>query len=45
LGVVPGTRLQQLTSVAFGVDQQEVFLGSLHAECIYRFRIGNETES
>lgn len=45
LGVVPGTRLQQLTSVAFSVDQQEVFLGSLHAECIYRFRIGKETES
>ena len=31
LGPVPGTRLQQLTSVAFSVDQQDVFLGSLHA--------------
>ena len=39
LGPVPGTRLQQLTSVAFSVDQRDVFLGSLHAQCIYRFRI------
>jgi sugar lactone lactonase YvrE len=38
LGPVPGARLQQLTSVAFSVDQRDVFLGSLHADCIYRFR-------
>jgi sugar lactone lactonase YvrE len=40
LGAVPGTRLQHLTSVAFGVDPKEAFLGSLHADCVYRLRIG-----
>ena len=39
LGAVPGTRLQQLTSLAFGVDPKEIFLGSLHADCVYRLRI------
>lgn len=39
LGVIPGTTLQQLTSVAFGgPDGRTVFLGSLHARCVYRFR-------
>jgi sugar lactone lactonase YvrE len=40
LGPIPGTTLQQLTSVAFGVDQRHVFLGSLHGDCVYRFRLG-----
>ena len=39
LGEIPGTRLQQLTSVAFGPDPREVYLGSLHADCVYRLRI------
>jgi sugar lactone lactonase YvrE len=39
LGPVPGTCIQQLTSVAFGgPDLRTVYLGSLHASCIYRFR-------
>jgi sugar lactone lactonase YvrE len=39
LGRIPGTLLQQLTSVAFGgPDRRTVYLGSLHATCIYRFR-------
>jgi sugar lactone lactonase YvrE len=39
LGPIPGTRLQQLTSVAFGgPDGCLVHLGSLHAPCVYRFR-------
>jgi sugar lactone lactonase YvrE len=39
LGPIPGTRLQQLTSVAFGgTDRRTVYLGSLHASCIYSFR-------
>jgi sugar lactone lactonase YvrE len=45
LGAVPGTRLQQLTSVAFGVDRKEVFLGSLHADCVYRLRIDEQAGS
>jgi sugar lactone lactonase YvrE len=36
LGPVPGTKLQQLTSVAFGAGAEDVYLGSLHADCIYR---------
>jgi sugar lactone lactonase YvrE len=39
LGPIPGTRLQQLTSVAFGPDPRDVYLGSLHADCVYRFRV------
>ena len=36
---IPGTRLQQLTSVAFGgPDRRTVYLGSLHASSLYRFR-------
>ena len=39
LGPIPGTTLQQLSSVAFGgPDRRTVFLGSLHARCVYRFR-------
>ena len=39
LGPIPGTTLQQLTSVAFGgPDGHMVFLGSLHGRCVYRFR-------
>lgn len=39
LAPIPGTRLQQLTSVAFtGADLRTVALGSLHGRCIYRFR-------
>jgi SMP-30/gluconolaconase/LRE-like protein len=36
LGPIPGTRVQQLTSVAFGPDGTEIYLGSLHADCVYR---------
>jgi sugar lactone lactonase YvrE len=39
LGPIPWTRLQQLTSVAFSADFSEVFLGSLHADCVYRASI------
>jgi sugar lactone lactonase YvrE len=39
LGRIPGTLLQQLTSVAFGgPDRRTVYLGSLHASSLYRFR-------
>jgi sugar lactone lactonase YvrE len=39
LGQIPGTRLQQLTSIAFGgPDRRTAYLGSLHAACVYRFR-------
>lgn len=39
LGRIPGTTLQHVTSVSFGDhDRRTVFLGSLHGECIYRFR-------
>jgi sugar lactone lactonase YvrE len=39
LGPIPGTHLQQLTSVAFGgADRRTIYLGSLHASCIYSFR-------
>jgi sugar lactone lactonase YvrE len=36
LGPIPETRLQQLTSVAFGSDGANLYLGSLHADCVYR---------
>lgn len=39
LGPIPGTRLQQLTSIAFGIDPAEVYLGTLHGDCVYRARI------
>jgi sugar lactone lactonase YvrE len=39
LGRIPGTRLQHVTSLSFGDhDRRTVFLGSLHGECVYRFR-------
>lgn len=39
LGAIPGTTLQHVTSVSFGDhDRRTVYLGSLHGECIYRFR-------
>jgi sugar lactone lactonase YvrE len=39
LGRIPGTFLQQVTSLAFGgADRRTVYLGSLHASCLYRFR-------
>jgi sugar lactone lactonase YvrE len=39
LGRIPGATLQQLTSLAFGgPDGRSVYLGSLHADCLYRFR-------
>jgi sugar lactone lactonase YvrE len=40
LGRIPGTTLQQLTSVAFSADRKHVYLGSLHADCVYRAAIG-----
>lgn len=42
LGPIPGTSLQQLTSVAFGADSKTIYLGSLHADCIYRLGIGED---
>jgi sugar lactone lactonase YvrE len=39
LGRIPDTLIQQLTSVAFGgPDRRTVYLGSLHASCLYCFR-------
>lgn len=39
LGKIPGTLIQQLTSVAFGGgDRRTVYLGTLHGSCVYRFR-------
>lgn len=39
LGRIPETRLQQLTSVAFGgPGRRTVYLGTLHGSCVYRFR-------
>jgi len=41
LGPIPDTRLQQLTSVAFGgADRRTVYLGTLHGSAVYRFRAG-----
>jgi sugar lactone lactonase YvrE len=38
LGPIPGTRLQHLTSVAFGGPElRTVYLGSLHARCVHGF--------
>jgi hypothetical protein len=36
LGPIPGTKLQHLTSVAFGANGTELYLGSLHTDCVYR---------
>lgn len=39
LGRIPGTLLQQLTSVGFGGrDGKSVYLGTLHGSSLYRFR-------
>ncbi len=39
LGRIPEARLQHVTSLSFGdPDRQTVFLGSLHGDCLYRFR-------
>jgi sugar lactone lactonase YvrE len=39
LGPIPGTTLQQLTSVAFGdADLRTVYLGTLHNPHVFRFR-------
>jgi sugar lactone lactonase YvrE len=39
LGPVPGTRLQHVTSVAFGgADLRTAYVGCLHTDCIFRFR-------
>jgi hypothetical protein len=38
LGPISGTRFQHLTSIGFGgSDCRTGFLGSLHADCVYRF--------
>jgi sugar lactone lactonase YvrE len=38
LGLIPGTRFQHLTSIGFGGPGCRTgFLGSLHADCLYRF--------
>ncbi|HVV27798.1 MAG TPA: SMP-30/gluconolactonase/LRE family protein [Rhizomicrobium sp.] len=38
LGPIPGTRFQHLTSIGFGgADFRTGYLGSLHADCLYRF--------
>lgn len=38
LGPIPGTRFQHLTSIGFGgPDSRTGYLGSLHADCLYRF--------
>lgn len=39
LGPIPGTRLQHVTSVAFGgADLRTAYVGCLHTDCIFRFR-------
>lgn len=39
LGPIPGSRLQHVTSIAFGgPDRRTAYLGSLHARSIHRFR-------
>lgn len=39
LGPIPDTTLQQLTSVAFGAGGTDLYLGSLHADCVYRAKV------
>ena len=40
LGPIPGTTLQQLTSVAFGgAGGRALYLGSLHGTCVYRLTV------
>lgn len=44
LGPIPGTKLQQLTSVAFSVDGKRLYLGSLHADCVYRLEVDENSD-
>lgn len=38
LGIIPDRRFQHLTSIGFGgPDARTGYLGSLHADCVYRF--------
>lgn len=40
LGPIPGTRLQHVTSIAFGGDgRRTAYLGSLHGTCAYTFTV------
>lgn len=40
LGPIPDTRFQHLTSIGFGgANRRTAFLGSLHADCVYRFPV------
>jgi hypothetical protein len=45
LGPIPETRLQHLTSVALAADGTELYLGSLHADCVYRGRFESSDSS
>ena len=39
LGPIPGTRLQHVTSIAFGgPDLRTAYVGCLHTDCVFRFR-------
>ena len=39
LGPIPGTRLQHVTSIAFGgADLRTACVGCLHTDCVFRFR-------
>jgi sugar lactone lactonase YvrE len=39
LGPIPGTRLQHVTSIAFGgLDLRTAYVGCLHTDCVFRFR-------
>jgi len=41
LGPIPGARFQHITSIAFGgPDLRTAYVGSLHADCLYRFDPG-----
>jgi sugar lactone lactonase YvrE len=43
LGPIPGTTLQQLSSVAFGgPGGRTLYLGSLHGTCVYRLTVGSD---
>ena len=40
LGPIPGTRLQHVTSIGFGgSDLRTAYVGCLHTDCIFRFRV------
>ena len=41
LGRIPGTEIQQLTSIAFGgPDRGTIYLGTLHGKSVYQCRVG-----